>query len=441
MEVLSRKCCTRLFCRTTIDNAFPSKSLRLFYSFDYRGETIYPDHITELRNELYGPRTDGMNYTWPKNIVPYRIYVGLKGKLEDGSDAPADDFLARNGLKYGQIYGFAVDMNDNSTAPYDLWRDAFHKTAVNGDKVEGKWIAQEWKWDGEVKNFQHDGSWEYQNKPPYTSEDSGMEGYEVRTCVLCQYTLCSYSNESNFDSFRVSKWWTSKGPSDDGCKTEHNSPDPRPGQTAFIQSSTCGYFGHLYVKNVPETLAAANGAFPATFDGEYFVYQGETDVTQQIMLGGKGQHTEGRNATMNWDKDGIKNGGKATFEDIDGFEVMEHDGKLYAIIQEDSGSKLGERAMISSALEHEADGEDLTYYFVAMSGGDNNSRMAAGVGIPKGVACHDGEKFVSGAHEFSGAFDASGLIRKDESGNFVMKASDIGLVKRQQDRLVPINDK
>lgn len=378
------------------------------------GEKIYPDHITELRNEAYGPRTDGKNYTWPKNIVPYRIYVGIKGKLEDGSDAPADDFLARNGLKYGQIYGFAVDMNDNTTAPYDLWRDAFHKTADNGDKVEGKWIPQQWRWDGEVKNFQHDGAWDYQNKPPNTSDGSGMEGYQ---------------------------WWTSKGPDAAGCKTEHNSPDPRPGQTAFVQTSTCGYFGHLYVKNVAETLAAANGDLPTMFDGDYFVYQGETDITQQVMLGGKGQHTEGRNATMNWDKDGIKNGGKATFEDVDGFEVMEDNGKLYAIIQEDSGNKLGERAMISSALEHEADGEDLTYYFVAMSGGDDNSRMVAGVGIPKGVACHDGESYVSGAHEFSGAFDTSGLIRKDESGSFVMKATDTGLVKRQQDRLVSINDK
>lgn len=150
---------------------------------------IYPDHITDLRNEVYGPRTDGKNYTWPKNIVPYRIYVGIKGKLEDGSDAPADDFLARNGLKYGQIYGFAVDMNDNTTAPYDLWRDAFHKTADNGDKVEGKWIPQQWRWDGEVKNFQHDGAWDYQNKPPNTDDGSGMEGYQVRTC--CGYLFFS----------------------------------------------------------------------------------------------------------------------------------------------------------------------------------------------------------------------------------------------------------
>ena len=27
------------------------------------------------------------------------LYVGIKGKLEDGTDAPEDDFLAREGLE------------------------------------------------------------------------------------------------------------------------------------------------------------------------------------------------------------------------------------------------------------------------------------------------------------------------------------------------------
>ena len=97
--------------------------------------------------------------------------------------------------------------------------------------------------------------------------------------------------------------------------------------------------------------------------------------------------------------------------------------------------------MITSALEHDADGVDLTYYFIAMSGGEQNSRMAAGVGIPKGVACFDGEKYTSTSQEFSGVFDASGLLRKDILGNFMISASDIGAVKRANDRAVPINDK
>ena len=121
----------------------------------YNGETIIPDHITEIRNNITS-RDDGNPYVWPKDIVPYRIYVGQKGKLEDGSDAPEDDFLARNGLKFGQLYGFAADMSETGPTA-GVWRDEWHKTAKNGDVVEGKMIAQPWRWDGEVKNFENDG--------------------------------------------------------------------------------------------------------------------------------------------------------------------------------------------------------------------------------------------------------------------------------------------
>ena len=70
--------------------------------------------------------------------------------------APEDDFLARNGLKYGQLYGFATDMSETGPTA-GVWRDEWHKTAKNGDVVEGKMIAQPWRWDGEVKNFENDG--------------------------------------------------------------------------------------------------------------------------------------------------------------------------------------------------------------------------------------------------------------------------------------------
>jgi hypothetical protein len=103
--------------------------------------------------------------------------------------------------------------------------------------------------------------------------------------------------------------------------------------------------------------------------------EGETDITEQVVLNGAGMLPEGRNATYNWDDEGVENGGKATFEDVDGLEVFQAaDGNLYLMIQEDSGNNYGDRVFITSPLEHEADGKDLTYYFVAMSGGKANSR-------------------------------------------------------------------
>ena len=110
----------------------------------------------DARNSEYGPRPDGTDYVSPTNVCPARIYIGMKGKMEDGSDAPDDDFLARNGLRYGKVYGFAIDMSASGPTG-GLFRDAFHKPRANGEQVEGKFVAIDWMWDGEAKNFRHDG--------------------------------------------------------------------------------------------------------------------------------------------------------------------------------------------------------------------------------------------------------------------------------------------
>ena len=169
--------------------------------------------------------------------------------------------------------------------------------------------------------------WDYQNLPQ-GSGDAGMENYD---------------------------WWVSGDKNTGGCKTEHISSDPRDGvrgTTSYIQGSTCGYFGHVYLDGVKEALEAAAGDFPAYFDAHYHVYQGETDVTALIKIGDKGQYTEGRDATRNWDStDGE---GKVTFEDIDGLQVVEDNGKLYAMINEDSGNKLGERTFITRCVMSES---------------------------------------------------------------------------------------
>merc|ERR1712050_426924 len=192
-----------------------------------------------------------------------------------------------------------------------------------------------------------------------------------------------------------------------------------------------GYI-HDPMETLMETMAAGEH-FPAMFEGSYYVYQGELDITSQIELGGKGQLPDGKNATLNYD---TFDGGKVTFEDIDGLEVFQgQDGQLYVMIQEDSGNDYGERMFISGPLEHEADGHDLTYYFVAMSGGTSNTRMTSGVGIPAGTNCR------ASTHEFSGLFDLSGFLVKDEDGEFVVSASDNGEMKRLADAMVDINDK
>jgi hypothetical protein len=187
----------------------------------YNGNFAGFSAVLEARNAEY-QRSDGENYVWTQDIHPARIYVGIKGKMEDGSDAPADDFLARNGLRYGAMYGYAVDMDPKNPAK-GLWRDDFHRdpeAGKNGASVVGYWIRIPWQWDGVVRDYEHSDTWVYQDKPPFTRR-SGRKDYE---------------------------WWTALGPDEGGCKTEHLSSDPRLGYTAFVQGSTCGYFGHYYVR-------------------------------------------------------------------------------------------------------------------------------------------------------------------------------------------------
>ena len=50
----------------------------------YNGAYNYGDAEIDARNAEYGPRDDGNPYVNPVNVCPARIYVGMKGKMEDG---------------------------------------------------------------------------------------------------------------------------------------------------------------------------------------------------------------------------------------------------------------------------------------------------------------------------------------------------------------------
>ena len=61
--------------------------------------------------------------------------------------------------------------------------------------------------------------------------------------------------------------------------------------------------------------------------------------------------------------------------------------------------------------------------------------MAAGVGIPAGTNTG------ADAHEFSGIFDMSGLLRRQEKGDFALKSHEIGFDMRKEAARVNLEDK
>jgi hypothetical protein len=53
----------------------------------YNGDFTPTEAVTRDRNTEYGTRQDGKPFIWPQNILPMRIYVGIKGKMEDGKNS------------------------------------------------------------------------------------------------------------------------------------------------------------------------------------------------------------------------------------------------------------------------------------------------------------------------------------------------------------------
>ena len=367
----------------------------------------YNNGIAAAKNAL-GPRPDGTPYVDPENVHPTRIYVGVKGRNALGQ--PATDFLSRNGLAYGQVYGFATNVAQTTGGRY---LEDWHKNvAVAGNTVAGGFYPIDWRWNGTVTSFLHDGSWAFQHKT--------FDG-------LYFWNNGGKTAGSTFD--RASS-----------CKCEHNSPDPY-GGARVLQSSTCGYMGiYDFSSEVFAKLEAArlDGSwFPTRIATTYMALQGERDVVSQIQLGGKGKYANGNDARYFIDSAGVAagpGGGVTTFVAIDGLEWIAAAGTTngYIIIQEDGGNRMGERTFISKVR---TDGVPMTYYFIAMAGGASNTRNSARVGVPAltNTASPTG-------HEFSGLIDLSGLLARDASGNWIAKAG-VGATKRMAERMVPINNK
>lgn len=155
----------------------------------YNGAFKNIDPMIEKKRELHGLRPDGKNWTKSENIVPARIYIGIKGLMEDGSPADADDFLARNGLRYGKVYGFAVDMSEDGPSN-GLWRDEYHKDpekGVNGAKVEGEFLPINWQWAGVATDFIEDGAWDFQDESVTEGDVKFWNG--KGKAALCSYDV------------------------------------------------------------------------------------------------------------------------------------------------------------------------------------------------------------------------------------------------------------
>lgn len=343
-------------------------------------------------------RDDNTDFVYPQNIVPARLYVGRKGYAADCTADTTNDFLARNGLACGRVYGFAVP---SATTDRDAWHKGNFRDGTD-DTVTGYFARTQWKWDGTVKNFDDDQAWDFQN-PPKKDTDA------------------SAASDSH-------KFWTAKGRDAAGAKTEHVSPDPR-GGSRYIQGSTAGYMGIYDFTGITATLngiPASNtgeSTFPASIAATYTIVEGESKISDRIDLRCKGKRADGNDQTMMMDSSADKD----TFEDIDGLEwIAAADNKDYIVIQEDGGNKFGERMFLA---EIPAAGVKPTYKFIAQAGGSENTRTKAGASVPAGTATAASAR----ASEFSGVADLSGILKEGTATG--------GAARRAAEATVSIEDK
>lgn len=366
--------------------------------------------LLERKKAVSPKRSDGTDWVWTENVVPSRMYIGLKGYDAKGKKCGAKcSFLAKNGLEYGQVYGFAVPVEVED-------RDAFHRETLVDSKcpaagcvktraavgsLDGYFAPIDWRWNGEVKSFEYDAAWHFQEPP------LNLEGY---------------------------KFWNPAGRDKAGAKTEHLSPDPR-GNPRYVHGSTAGYIGFYDMmagnamdpRSLGQVLSATgSGKFPEVIPATYELFEGETYVAERIHLGGKFM-TAAEDIYNNVMCDNVKmpTQCKTTFEDVDGIEWIADSAGDYLIFSEDGYNVYGDRLLL---VQVPTDRKELPhYYMIAQAGGELNTRALAKVGIPKGTWTKPA------GNEFSGSSDWSGIL---------LPGTPLGgAARRAADLTVPINEK
>ena len=101
----------------------------------------------------------GAGYNHNQEPAPLKVYVGMKDRLADGSEIDystaneRDAFLARNGMLYGRIYGFAMPTESYAALgleanPAAKMMDEYLQNADAPNTFEGRFYPTSYQWSG-----------------------------------------------------------------------------------------------------------------------------------------------------------------------------------------------------------------------------------------------------------------------------------------------------
>lgn len=336
--------------------------------------------------------------------APLKIYVGVKGLDANGEpiaeDAPErDQFLARNGLLYGKLYGMAVanetyaDLGIDTIDTAEKMLDAYLSNADAPDGFEVAFVPTSYQWGG----------WD---KPVAVGETEMMLWQEA-------------DEQPEGHTYFVGD-----------SKTEHPAVDPDITKTRWVQNMTnTGAFLAVDLVNIAAELEVAGGDLPEMLTGSAKRMVGGYDGALTLDVADKGVWHGGEGTHAVWED------GTAKSVQNDGLQWIKASDADVLIVDEDSGNEYGERKF---ALVIDPETMELTEhakgYFLAMAGGGANPRAEAGASAIGGA--------VSGAtsSEFSGTWNITALVARKDDGSFYTMDEIAGTGQQEIIGSLPINE-
>ena len=316
--------------------------------------------------------------------APLKIYVGKKNVGVNGKALPEnaserDQFLSKNGLLYGKIYGMA------------LANDDFAKLGIDEIDLTKKMLDEYLKNPESVNNFDvrfypTSYQWKGWNTTP------AVKNTEV-------YLWGNQSEQPKGYTFLVGD-----------SKTEHPAVDPNINNQRYLQNMTQegGLIGielTNFVDEIQKSLMG-NTDLPNYVSAKVTKIVGAYDGSLTLVTANKGlKHTGGDHST--WED------GKAKMVAPDGLYWSKTSDGDILIVDEDSGNKEGERkySLVLDPKNMELMNPN-EGYFLAMAGGKNNPRAAAE------TAVYPGSFSKATSSEFSGSWNITALLAKNDEGKF-----------------------
>ena len=336
--------------------------------------------------------------------APLKIYVGRKGLGADGlrvaADAPErDQFLARNGLLYGKIYGLALPDETYATLGIEtidtstMMMDAYLTNADAPDSFEAVFAPTSYRWGG----------WDAPVAVGKT--DIGL------------WALPEEQPEGH--TFFVGD-----------SKTEHSAVDPDISKQRYVQNMTQeGAILAFDFAGFGDALAELDGALPETVPVSVQRLVAAYDGVLTLEVGDKGVKHGGGGTAATWE-DGV-----AKMVSPDGLQWVKAADADVLIVDEDSGNDLGERKYLlvlePDTLELVDDGVG---YFLAMAGGSQNPRAI------NEVSAYGGTFSERSSSEFSGTWNITALLARKDDGSFYSTEELAGTGEQEINGSLPLSE-